>query len=264
MNETLAVFKIAWAQMLVYRLNFVLWRVRTVLMFLLVYFIWWTVFQDSNEVFGYTQASILTYIVMIAVIRAITLSSRATDVMNKINDGSFTNFLVKPLNVIKFYFSQDIADKLLNIIFMVFEISLILILLRPELIIQTNSIYIFLFAVSLILAILLWFFVNMIISLMAFWVENSWGPLFLMMIFVEGLGGGLFPIDILPKEVFNFLMITPFPYLIYFPAKVYLNSFSTQEMILYFSIFIFWVITGWVLMNRTLKKGLKHYTAGGH
>lgn len=264
MIETLAVFRIAWAQMLVYRLNFLLWRVRTVLMFLLTYFTWWTIFQSQTEVFGYTKTTILSYLLILAVIRAIVLSSRTTDIMNRINDGSFTNFLVKPIGVIKFYFSQDIADKLLNCIFMLFEISMIVILLKPNLIIQTSLSVNLLFIFALILAVFLWFFTNMIISLMAFWVENSWGPLFLLMILVDPLGGGLFPLDILPEGVFNFLMFTPFPYLIYFPAKVYLNHFSTSQLIVYFITFIFWVITAGFLTTWVLRKGLKHYTAQGN
>lgn len=264
MTDILAIFRIVWAQMLVYRLNFTLWRVRTVLMFLLTYFIWWTVFESQTQVFGYTRSSILTYILLLAILRAIVYSSRTTDVMNKINDGSFSNFLLRPIKVIRYYLAQDAADKLLNIVFMIFEISLILVLLKPEFIIQTNPFAIFLFVISVILATILWFCISMIISLLSFWVENSWGPLFLLMIFVEGLGGGLFPIDIFPKAIFNFLMITPFPYLIYFPAKVYLNSFSNSELTLYFSIFVFWVITTWALMNWVLKKGLKHYTSEGN
>lgn len=263
MADFIAVFKISWAEGFVYRLNFILWRFRTVLQFLLVYFIWWTIFQSQNQVFGYTQSSILTYIVMIAVIRAVVLSSRTTDLMNKINDGSINNFLLKPISFLKFYFAQDIADKLLNIFFMIFEISAILNLLKPEIIIQTNIFNLFLFSISLILAIILWFCINMIISLMAFWVENSWGPLFLITIFLEGLGGGLFPIDILPKGLFNLIMLTPFPYLIYFPAKIYLGGFSNIQHLLFLSIFICWVLTGWILMNQILKSGLKHYTSGG-
>lgn len=263
MNNTWAIFKISWEQGLVYRLNFTLWRVRTVLQFLLVYFIWWTVFQSGIEVFGYTQQSILTYVVILVLIRTIVFSSRATDVMNKINDGSIASFLLKPVGIIKFYFAQDLADKLLNIVFMIFEISAILFLLKPEIIIQTNFTNLFLFSVALILGIILWFCINMIISLMAFWVENSWGPLFLLMIFMEGLGGGLFPIDILPKGIYDFLMLTPFPYLIYFPAKLYLGAFTVYERLFYFLTFLFWVIMGISLTYRILRAGLKHYASEG-
>ena len=264
MSNSIAIFKIAWEQGLVYRLNFTLWRVRTVLQFLLVYFIWWTVFQSSSRVFGYTQESILTYVVILVLIRTIVFSSRATDVMNKINDGSIASFLLRPIGIIKYYFTQDIADKLLNIVFMIFEISAILLLLKPHIIIQTNFNNLLLFSAALSLGIILWFCINMVISLMAFWVENSWGPLFLLTIFLEGLGGGIFPIDILPKGIFEFLMLTPFPYLIYFPAKLYLGGFQTSERIIYFLIFTFWVIIGLILTNWILKLGLKHYTSVGN
>lgn len=263
-NKYFAVFKISWEQGLVYRLNFALWRVRTVLQLLLVYFIWWTVFQTQNEVFGYTSASILTYILVSAVIRAIVLSSRAMDVANQINDGSVVNFLIKPLGFIQYYLSRDLADKLLNISFVIFEIGLIIFLLRPEIIIQTQLSTLLLFILAVVLGIIVYFCIGFIISLLSFWVENSWGPMFLIFIFLEGFGGALFPVDILPKGVFNFLMLTPFPYLIYFPSKLYLGGFSANQLVLYFSILSFWVIGLWFIMRWVVSAGLRHYTAVGH
>ena len=263
-NKYLTIFKISWQEGLVYRLNFILWRVRTILQLLLVYFIWWTVFKSQTQIFGYTQSSILTYILVSAIIRAVVLSSRATDVSNQINDGSVVNFLIKPLGFISYYFSRDLADKLLNILFVILEVSLIIVLLKPPIFLQTNPNTLILFTLAAILGILTYFCIGFVISLTAFWVENSWGPLFLMFIFLEGFGGGLFPIDILPRGVFNFLMLTPFPYLIYFPAKIYLGHFSANEIFLYFSILIFWVITLWFLMRWMVNMGLRHYTAVGH
>lgn len=263
-EKYLAIFNISWQQGLVYRLNFTLWRVRSVLQLLLVYFIWWTVFQSQREVFGYTQTSILTYILVAALIRAIVLSSRAMDVSNHINDGQIANFLVKPLGFIRFYLARDVADKLLNIFFVIIEISLIIYLLKPKIILQTDLQILLLFLIATTLAIFVYFCISFCISLTAFWVENSWGPLFLMMIFLEGFGGGLFPIDILPKTFFYILMLTPFPYLIYFPSKLYLGTMSTQEIFLGFSILCFWVLLLWFIMGWVLQAGLKQYTAIGH
>lgn len=263
MSESLAVFKISWEQMLVYRLNFILWRIRTVLQFLFTYFIWWSVFTTQNEVFGYNQSTILTYILLVTLVRAIVLSSRANDIINKINDGSISNFLLKPIGLFKFFIAQDFADKLLNTFFMIIEVSLITAFFKPAIFLQLNMENIVFFVISLFLAAVLWFQMNMIIGLMAFWVENSWSQLFLLMIFIEGLGGGLFPLDIMPKNIFNFLMMTPFPYLVYFPAKIYLGGFSAGQESLYFSIFLCWVLFLYFFMKVVLKKGLKHYSSEG-
>lgn len=259
-----AVFKISWEQGLVYRLNFILWRVRSVLQLLLVYFIWWTVFQSKDEVFNYSKSLILTYIMVAAPIRAIILSSRVIDVAGQINDGSIVNFLVKPLGLIRYYFTRDLADKLLNITFVVFEITLLVILLKPPLLLQKDPFVLVLFIMATILGLLLYFAIAFNISLLAFWVENAWGPLFLVTILLEGFGGGLFPIDILPPPFANIIMLTPFPFFIYFPAKLYLGTLSLDGIILGFTMLIFWILASWVLMRWILQKGLRRYTAFGY
>lgn len=264
MSKYLAVFKISWEQGFVYRLNFTLWRVRSVLQLLLVYFIWWTVFQSKSEIFNYSQSSLLTYIMVAALIRAIILSSRAIDVAGQISEGTIVNFLIKPLGFIEYYFSRDLADKLLNISFVIFELILLLTLLKPPIIFQQNLYILILFVIATFLGLLLYFALAFIIGMLAFWVENAWGPLFLVSIILEGFGGGLFPIDILPKGIASILMLTPFPYLIYFPAKIYLGTLPQDEIIKGFIVLSIWVVSCWYMMNYVLSKGLKRFSAFGY
>lgn len=263
-EKYLAVFKISWQNGLIYRLNFALWRVRSVLQLLLVYFIWWTVFQNQDQLFNYTQSSILTYIMAASLIRAIILSSRVVDISGQISEGTLINFLVKPLGVIKYYFARDLADKLLNISFVIFELILLFILLKPPIIFQLNPQILILFTLASLLGLLLYFAVAFNIGILAFWTENSWGPLFLVMIILEGFGGGLFPLDILPKSIYDLVMLTPFPYLLYFPAKLYLGNMPQSEIIQGFIVLISWIFISWYLMIRILRAGLRKYTAFGY
>lgn len=264
MTKYWEVFKVSWQQNLIYRLNFVLWRVRSISQLILVYFIWWTVFKSQEHAFGYTIDSIITYILVAALIRAIVLSTRVTDMISQINDGSVVNFLIKPLGFIRYYLARDAADKLFNISFYIIEVCALILILKPQIIIQTNALIIMWFLLATIGGLIIYFCINFIISLTSFWTENSWGPLFLMSIFLEGFGGGLFPIDILPKSIFNILMLTPFPYLIYFPAKLYLGTMEYQEIIRGFVIISIWIIILVLLMKRILRAGLRHYSAVGN
>lgn len=259
-----SVFKISWEQGFIYRLNFVLWRVRSVLQLILIYFVWWTVFQSQTQVFGYTEKSIVTYILVAALIRAIILSTRVMDIAGTINEGQLSNFLVKPLSLIGYFFSRDIADKLLNISFVVVEVILFILLLKPAIIIQTNLNLLFLFLLATILGLILFFLISFTIGLFAFWIENSWGPFFLLNILMESLGGGLFPTDILPSPLDKIVLLTPFPYLIYFPAKVYLGDLGSFNLFLGFGILVFWVLLMWFMMRWILTAGLKRYSAEGH
>ncbi|MBI2086405.1 ABC-2 family transporter protein [Candidatus Daviesbacteria bacterium] len=264
MKKYFQIFKISWQQNLTYRLNFILWRIRTILQLLLVYFIWWTVFQTQANLFGYTKSLILTYILVAALIRVIVLSTRVTDLINQINDGSVVNFIVKPLGFIRYYLSVDFADKIFNILFFVFEIIILFIFFKPPLIIQTNIFTVGLFLLAIAAGLLIYFCINLLISLSSFWTENSWGPLFLMTIILEGFGGGLFPIDILPKNIFNILMLTPFPYLIYFPAKIYLGTMPVHEILFGFMTVSVWGIVLIMLMQKMIKVGFKHFSAVGN
>ena len=264
MNKYWLIFKTEWQLNLIYRLNFSMWRIRSVLQLLLIYFIWWTVFQSQNEVFGYTTASILTYVLVAALIRAIVLSTRVMDLMDAISSGNVVNFLIKPLGFVRYYLARDVADKLFNVLFYIVEIWLLVLLLNPPIIFQTNILTLTLFLLSIIGGLAIYFYLNFIIGLFTFWVESSWGPLFLMMIFLEGFGGGLFPIDILPANFYSLLMLTPFPYLIFFPAKIYLGKFGANEIIVNFLIMLLWIIILHLLMKKLISAGFKHYSAVGN
>ncbi|MBI4035481.1 ABC-2 family transporter protein [Candidatus Daviesbacteria bacterium] len=264
MGKYISVFRIAWQQNLIYRLNFVLWRFRSVMQLLLVYFIWWSVFQSQKQIFGYTASSILTYILIAALIRAIVLSTRVTDLIDSINSGSVVNFLIKPLGFVKYYLARDIADKLFNILFYIGEVSVLVFLLKPAVIIQTNIQVLAYFIFAIAGGLVIYFCINFLISLTAFWMENSWGPLFLIGVLLETLGGGLFPLDILPREIFNILMITPFPYLIYFPSKIYLGGMRNAEILYGFSIISAWIITLIILTKLMISSGFRHFSAEGN
>lgn len=264
MGKYWSIFKAAWQQNFIYRLNFSMWRIRSVMQLLLIYFIWQAVFGSQNEVLGYTQSSIITYVLVAALIRAIVLSTRVTDLIDAINNGSIVNFLIKPLGVIKYLLTRDLADKLFNVLFYIFEVLLIILLLKPKVIIQTNIYILATVLLALIGGLVIYFCINLIISLTAFWLDNSWGPLFLMSILLESLGGGLFPIDILPKQMFDILMLTPFPYLIYFPAKIYLGNMNSQQILLGFSVVSVWIILLVLAVKIVLNAGFRHFSAAGN
>lgn len=264
MSKYWQIFKITGQQYFIYRVKFILWRVRTILQLMLVYFIWWTVFQSQNQVFGYTSVTILTYVLISSLVRTIVLSTRVTELIDSINSGGVVNFMIKPIGFIRYYLVKDMADKFFNILFFIVEISLLIFLLKPSVIIQTGIIILLPFFLAILGGLIIYFCLNFIIGLTAFWVESSWGMLFLMTIILESLGGGLFPLDILPKNLFNVLMLTPFPYLIYFPAKLYLGGLNYSEISFGFLMIVVWILALILLTKVIINAGFKHFSVVGN
>lgn len=257
------VFKVSLSEMFIWRLNFVLWRVRTVLQLLVLYFLWSVVFVGQENVFGYTQTAIFTYILGASLIRSFSLSSRSVDVAGEIHQGILTNFLLKPVSYLSWWFTRDIADKAVNIAFAILELSLIYLLLRPPIFIQTYPPVLLATAVTTILAVIIFFYLSFLLSLTGFWVREVWAPRYLAMIFIEFLSGAYFPLDILPRPVFVFLQATPFPYMIFFPLKIYLGQVSLIQILAGAAVMIFWIIVAFAGIQYVWAKGLRIYAAEG-
>lgn len=257
------VLRVSWEENFVYRTNFVLWRLRTVLQLLVLYFLWSVVFSGTDELFGYTKATILTYVLGTSLIRSMVLSSRSVDVAGEISQGILTNFLLRPISYITYWFTRDIADKALNLIFSVVEIGLIVWFLKPPLIIQKDPTLILSFLVVAILALVLYFLVSFLLSLTGFWFREVWAPRFLAMTVIEFLSGGVFPLDILPPSVFSLVRILPFSYLIFFPLKVYLGQVGLFEILSGVLVLIGWILVTFVAIRYVWERGLRVYEAVG-
>ncbi len=264
MRKYLQVIRITFQEYFVYRLNFIFWRLRAFIQLLVLYFLWLAVIPQGTTIFGYDQAKILTYILGTSIIRSFILSSRSVDVAGEVSSGVLSNFLLKPINYLGRWLAKDIPDKILNLFFSIIGVSLILIFLRPPIIIQNNPLIIFLTIITIILGMILFFYLSFSLSLSAFWTpENVWPPRFLAMIIIEFLAGSLFPLDILPAGVFKTLKLLPFTYLLFFPLNVYLGKLTLQEIFIGIFISLFWILVFWQLAKALFRLGVKSYVAWG-
>lgn len=265
MKKYLSIFKISFQQEFAYRLNFVMWRVRNVLQVFLAFFLWDSVFSDPNRnLFGYDRAKILTYVFGMLVIKSIVTSSRTIDVPGQIARGELMNHLLKPISYFKYWFVRDVSSKTLNLSFAVIETLLLFLILRPDVFFQTDVVYVFFFIVSLVLAVILYFLLLFLASMLPFWhPEQAWGVIFLLFIIVEFLGGGVFPIDILPDAIQKALYLTPFPYLLFVPLQTYLGKMDTLFLVRNTIVALMWVGLLSVLVRNVWNRGLRIYNADG-
>ncbi len=266
MNKYIQIFKISLHQEFAYRLNFILWRLRNVMQILIFFFLWDSVFSGGvNTLFGYDKSRILTYAFVLIIVRAVVMQSRTNDIAGQIANGDLTNLLVKPIKFFKFWFTRDVSSKFLNIIFGVLETFILIQILKPNIFIQTNTLFLITFCLSLIIGIFIFFNLMLLTSFVTFWMpELAWGAQFLFIIvIVEFLSGAVFPLDIFPSQIYQILRFTPFPYLIFIPIKIYLGTVSNVFIIESLLIGIAWCIMLYKLTNHIWRKGLYAYEGAG-
>ncbi len=257
------IIKGTWAEYMEYRLNFVLWRVRIVMQFLVTYFLWWAIFTNRESLAGYTQNTMLTYIFLTLVIRTVTLSSTVFELGNLIHTGNLSNLLIKPIKTFGSVIARDLADKGINIFFLVGEFSFLFILLQPPFTLHLTAGSIFVFSLMLILGAILYILMSILISFLGFWAADVWAPRFLFFVLLEFFTGMLFPLDIFPKALSDIMQQLPFAYFIYFPIKVILGGWNMVEMSKTLLVGLGWIIALWLAVRWVWMRGLRVYTSVG-
>lgn len=264
MKKYFQLAKITFEEYFVYRLNFLLWRFRSLVFFLTLFFFWLAIYGERTEFLGYQKAQMLTYVVGIAFLRSIVLASRSVDLTGQIRTGELTKIVLAPINTFGFWLTRDAPDKLLNIFFTIIEVGIVLKLFGFPFYLPSSFMSLVFFLVILSLAVLLYFFLSMALAVTAFWTEEIWATRWLFgIIFLEFFAGAFFPIDVLPTWLAKIIYLTPFPYLVFFPLKIWLEQIPTAMAIKSVFICFLWLIFFYWLAKLLWQKGVKNYGAYG-
>lgn len=124
MNKYFLVFQISLQNEFIYRLNFLLWRLRILLRFLMIIFLWKGIFLTNQTVFGLNQQQINSYVFLVLVIQSLILSSPSSDnIGGEIGSGDLSNYLTKPIGYLKYWFTRDLSiSDLRNLCILFFKI----------------------------------------------------------------------------------------------------------------------------------------------
>jgi ABC-2 type transport system permease protein len=84
--------------------------------------------------------------------------------------------------------------------------------------------------ITIVLALVLDFFMMMSIALLAFWFEDTNSFRWVYDKFLFTIGGMLIPLEIFPKWLSNISGVLPFSFVAYYPAKMFVN-FNVNELL---------------------------------
>lgn len=263
MKKYWLIIRNTWDEYFTYRLNFILWRVRVVIRFLITYFLWSSIYSSDQQFFGYTRETMLTYVLLVYIVSNFVFATRTQDIGSEINEGKLTNYLLKPISYFKGVAARDVSDKLLNFGFTVFEFMALFIILQPPFIFQTSGLIVLFSLFAFIGAVVVYFCISCLLGFVGFWTADTWGTRFIFIILLDFLAGNFLPIDILPPVVSRILLLTPFPYMFYFPVKIYLGQLAIGEILQGMTVLILWSFFLVYAVKFVWRAGLKVYSAEG-
>jgi ABC-2 type transport system permease protein len=224
----------------------------------------WNALMGAKPTFmGYTRPEMLTYVLIINILRSFVFTGRGWQLVGEISSGKISSYLVRPLSYRGYALSLDLAQKSIHIVSAFFEVALLSFLVHGSLFLPKDPATWAIFLACAVLASLLFFFMEFVVSCLAFWTSESGGPLFCFELFLSFAAGAFFPLDVLPEALRRALSATPFPYMVYFPARVFLEKVSLTEGLRLMAIEAAWLAVVVAVSQLVWRAGVNSYAAEG-
>lgn len=246
-----------YAYMLEYRAELFLWALSGSLPLILMGV--WTQAAKSGQ-FGLAPVDFARYFLCVFVIRQFTVVWVIWEFEREVVEGRLSPRLLQPIDPVWHHVASHVSERLARLPFALFLIVLFFALYPQAFWIPSLSNFL-LFVVAVILAFALRFLIQYTFALFAFWteranaIENFW---FLFFLFFSGM---IAPLEMFPPTLREAVLLTPFPYLIHFPASLLIGLPVNIVQ-------GFLVTLGWCALffgfNRWLwRRGLKQYSGMG-
>ena len=261
-----SVFKLVWIERLVYRVNFFLEIVSGILSSLIVVFLWMAIYRYSGKdvIGGYSLAEMVTYLLGAGLINSFILTTAENpETSQSIQDGTLSTLLIQPINPYGIWFVRDLGSKAFYFLLGLTGYMVVFFFFRQYLLFSTGLGHLLFFMLSLMLAALLQFFLFEALSLLAFWVENTYGIRFTMRVIMEVVAGAIVPLSFFPQILQKVFLLLPFPFLIYLPMRIYLGKIPLDTIGFGLMKECVWIM-GLAVLNMIIwKKGIRQYVAMG-
>ncbi len=257
------IFKLSISRILTYRLDFLMGRVRNVIVMLVLFYVWTYLTKGSTAFAGYSRQELITYVFGMNVLKAVVFGEQSRKIAQDINDGTFSSYLLKPISVWKLFYFRELGERVTLFITSLLEVALFLILLNETILFPSSFGSLGIFALSLFLGHILYFFLSLMLNFLAFWTREAMGPRFLFEWLLEFASGVYFPINIVTHSFGVLLSALPYLYILFIPMQIYLGKLSPNDILHSVLLQILWIALIGILTFFTWKKGLQKYTGDG-
>ena len=256
-RKLFTLLKVQYSNMLEYRVEIALWAISGIIPFFMLNI--WTN-NNLNEAINISDVMLSRYFLCAFFVRQfsvvwVVFSFEEDSLMGKVSP-----YLIQPLNPFVRYFAQHVAEQITRFPFALI-IAFFFFIFNPESIWIPNLDILFLSIISTFLSFLIQFLIQSIVACLCFWTEKASSIerlLFIPTLFLSGL---LAPVASFPEYVKSWIYLTPFPYLIDFPAN--LLSGNKTNVFGGLSMQILWIFLLFQLFRKIWFAGTKKYTAMG-
>ena len=228
--------------------------------------VWKAIFLSSGKsnLQGYDTVRIMTYALLsFPIQRFVGLWFMDYEIASDIRNGQINSFLLRPINYLYYRWTLVAGRKVIMFMSVTIPYIIIFYVLRHSILPPINWGAILYCIIFCIFGLFLNFLITYCAGLVAFWLLDVSSLFFIYYIMSFFLAGGMFPLDMMPKPIYQAMQFLPFQYMGFFQIKIYLGDFYGEKT--------FWgliILAGWILCFLGIAKllwnaGTRKYSAYG-
>jgi ABC-2 type transport system permease protein len=262
MRKYWTVFWVNWQNALQYRGPTLISILGSVLRIAVLLYLWSTIYQEDGKLGTYSLSDLITYYLLQMVIDSLVLSYVSWEIVDEIREGNFSNFLVRPVNYLHYWFMINFSWKLFGGMMILLVGSVFSFTLFKHFSLPTRPETFLFFGLSLIVGGLLAFEFDFAIGLLAFWLVQANSFKYMLQYIMFFFAGTLLPLDLFPAAFHKVATLLPFRYLVFFPIQIFLEKEPHPVEGLLGA--LVWVVALYFLLQFALRRGIARYEAVGH
>lgn len=223
----------------------------------------WISNQNGVINLGYSSSQLVTYYLIMLIISRATGFYFDQNAQEEIRSGSFSRFLLKPLSIPFAYIPQNIGGKIFHVGVLLSIILLVIAIVLGSHVLYPTLLNLIFFGTSLVAAYLIQYSLSVLVTAVAFYMEQSSAVIHLKWMFDVVAGGYMIPVDVYPIWLQSIINLLPFKYIYFVPASIVLSKFSFTQSLIQIGVGYIWVIILLFTSHTFWKRGVERYSAVG-
>ena len=262
------IYRIALAERMTYRADFLLTTFLRFLPTLTTILLWGAIYDGAGTqtLAGFTYEQMIAYLLIVNISRMFSsMPGLAQGIAREIRDGQIKKYLIQPLDLIHYLLAYRIAHKTAYIVSSAFPYAVLFGIGHRffQGNVPSEPVVWMAYAASLVMAFLVGFYFEASVGMVGFWILEVTSILWIVMTLNFFISGQMLPLDLLPPFWAGLLKALPFQYMAYFPAVVFLGKVRGAELAWGLGLQLFWVLFFLGLCRWLYQRGLRRYGAYG-
>lgn len=248
---------------LTYRAEMLLWSIIDGMPLIYMLLLWHHAIPAGSSISGFTQNTIITYYLIGFIIRQLTGSHFEDFIIDEIQKGTFSTFLLKPISIKLFFFYNEMAWRVMTLFTSVLPIILAIFLINSSFLPQLDFIRSLGLLALMFLAYSLETIFSLLVASMGFIFENAKSFMHLRWISNMLFSGILIPFEFMPPFLRSISLFLPFRFRQYVPVQLFIRQNIGPYVLIQLLYAALWLVVLVVFLKFVWSKSIKKFTAVG-